>query len=95
MLSLKIEKQKLKWKRLKPFWAKRLNFPARNGPAQNEMWPVTQPAARRLKRQRLGPSKPTPTWAEFGPNQRWSFISDRRRRAILGTTKPARCGASH
>jgi hypothetical protein len=54
------------------------------------MWPVTQPATRGLEQQRLGPSKPTPTWAKFGPNQRWSFISDRRRRAILGTTKPSR-----
>jgi hypothetical protein len=88
-------KRKLKWKRLKPFWPKRLNFPAQNGPAQNETWPVTEPAARRLKWQRLGPSKPPPTWAEFGPNQRWSFISDRRRRAIFKTTKSAWRGASH
>jgi hypothetical protein len=87
MFSLKIEKQKLKWKRLKPFWPKRLNFSARNGPAQNETWHVTQLVAWILKRWRPGPSFSATTWAKRSPELHWPSISDRRQRTTHGATK--------
>jgi hypothetical protein len=48
------------------------------------VWP--SPPGNRRRGRRPGPTFRLPTWANFSP---------KRQRAILGTTKPARCGASH